>query len=48
MEHLSELFGSDLTLIGAALGALALTSLGIIRDLDPVHVRLETTADLGL
>jgi hypothetical protein len=29
----AELFGSDVTLIGAALAGLALTSLGIIHDL---------------
>ena len=30
---MAELFGSDFTLIGAVLAGLALTSLGIVRDL---------------
>ena len=35
MRRVAELFGSDFTLIGAALAGLALTSLGILHDLGP-------------
>ena len=31
--NVAELFGSDFTLIGAALAGLAITSLAILRDL---------------
>jgi hypothetical protein len=44
--NVMELFGSDFTLMGAALAALALTSLGILRDLDPLHLRQPQTAEV--
>jgi hypothetical protein len=39
----AELFGSDFTLIGAVLAGLALTSLGIVRDLDLFRLHPNTT-----
>jgi hypothetical protein len=35
---MAELFGSDFTLIGAAIAGLALTSLGILHDLGPFRL----------
>lgn len=35
---MAELFGSDFTLIGAVLAGLALTTVGILRDLDPLRL----------
>ncbi|MEK6206964.1 MAG: hypothetical protein AABM32_04920 [Chloroflexota bacterium] len=48
MEPITELFSSDLTLIGAVLAGLALTSLGIVRDLNPFRLRLSPTAKVDL
>jgi hypothetical protein len=44
VEPITELFGSDLTLIGAVLTGLALTSLGIVRDVSPFRLRPSLTA----
>ena len=46
--NITELFGSDFTLMGAVLAGLALTSLGILRDLDPLHLRQPETAKVDL
>jgi hypothetical protein len=45
--NVAELFGSDFTLMGAVLAGLALTTLGILRDLDPFHVDEPQTAKVG-
>ena len=38
LNGVTEFFTSDVVLIGAALAGLALTCLGIVRDLDPVRL----------
>jgi hypothetical protein len=43
---MNELFASDFTLIGAALAGLALTSIGIVRDLDVFRLGLNQTAEV--
>ncbi|MDQ2912500.1 MAG: hypothetical protein M3T56_04505 [Chloroflexota bacterium] len=43
---MAELFSSDVTLIGAVLAGLALTTVGILRDLDPLRLRPSPAAEL--